>query len=286
MKYKALLKVFLFIILFVISTGISQLLGLLAIGVPFDELMSQGFETTLTHDTILKFIDVIVAIALVSIFFKIGDKKNFLRKSLSVKGQKFELISGSIMPIAMVLLGFLVLWGFGWVSVTTASVNTRDFLLMTMLFICVAIAEEVVVRGYVLHTLMSGMNKYAALFLSSILFSLLHLANPNSTMVGFLNLFLAGMFLGIVYTYTKNLWFAITAHFFWNYMQSPLLGFNVSGKELPTFLEIEYQRTDFWTGGAFGFEGSVICSILLVMATVGLDLHYRKQSAQMALKTD
>lgn len=286
MKHNPYAKVFLFIIAFFIAIGVTQLIAFQILGVPFSRIVSPSLELSLLENATTELLSVITVIALVSLFFKVGDKYNYLKTSLSIKGRKSDILRSSCVTIGMIAIGFLIIWSMGWIKVSLSSIDLTDFLLVTLLFISVSAVEEIVMRGYVLHTLMTGMNKYGALAVSSTLFSLMHLANPNGTFLAFLNLWLAGLFLGIVYVHTKNLWFAITSHFLWNFMQSPVLGFNVSGKELPAFLNIEYVNTDLWTGGEFGFEGSLICTIVSIIAIFWLDVHYKKGNKSVLNKPD
>lgn len=285
MKYNPFAKVFLFLILFLITLGLTEVISMLVMGVSLDQMTGPDFEMSLSENVVTQALSVIAMIVLVSLFFKIGDNYNYLKTSLSIKGQKNQIIKSAYVTIGMIGTGFIFIWGLGWIEISTSSISIADFLLVALLFISVSIVEEVVVRGYILHTLMTGMNKYGALFVSSTIFSLMHLANPNSTLLGFINLWLAGLFLGIVYVHTKNLWFALTAHFTWNFMQSPVLGFNVSGNELPTLLKIQYLNHDMWTGGEFGFEGSMICTILSVLAIILLDIHYRRKTKPAAVES-
>ena len=85
--------------------------------------------------------------------------------------------------------------------------------------------------------------------------------------------------LGINYIYTKNLWFGILLHFSWNFFQGPLLGFEVSGLPLQSLLQHDIQGSELLTGGKFGFEGSLVATVLLTMAIVILAWVYEKKYA-------
>lgn len=95
-----------------------------------------------------------------------------------------------------------------------------ELLLSWILMLLVALTEEIAFRGFVLgHLLAAGVNRFVALFLSSALFSLMHIFNPNFSLIAFLNILLAGILIGSTYIYTRNLWFAIALHLFWNWLQ-------------------------------------------------------------------
>ncbi len=78
-----------------------------------------------------------------------------------------------------------------------------------------------------------------------------------------LNLLLAGMLLGASYLYTKNLCFPISLHLFWNWIQGPILGYDVSGSHSESsMLTLHLPENNVLNGGAFGFEGSLIAQYL------------------------
>lgn len=112
----------------------------------------------------------------------------------------------------------------------------------------VAFAEELVFRGYILNNLLQSMNKWTALIISSLLFTLFHLSNPDISLLALLNIFLSGLMLGINYIFTKNLWFAILLHFSWNFYEGPILGYKVSGLTLESLLQQELTGNPILTG--------------------------------------
>ena len=147
----------------------------------------------------------------------------------------------------------------GEIRVIKVGFDLGGLVLSWGLMLLVAITEEICVRGFVLGRLLnSGMNKYLALFLSAFLFSILHLFNPNFSMLPFINILLAGLLLGFMYIYTRNLWFPISLHLFWNWLQGPVLGFEVSGADFDkTLLTLNLPTKSILNGGDFGFEDSI-----------------------------
>ena len=100
----------------------------------------------------------------------------------------------------------------------------------------------------------------------------MHGFNPNIDLFGFLDLFLAGILLGVSYIFTKNLWFPITLHFSWNFFQS-LLGFNVSGQDSYSLIEFKITEKNILNGGDFGFEGSIF-SIIAQLIFISIIWYY------------
>ena len=145
-----------------------------------------------------------------------------------------------------------------------------DLLLSGLFFAMVAIVEETMMRGYVLGRLLrTRLNKFISLLISSLLFALLHLMNPNVAFLPMLNLVLGGLLLGASYLYTRNLWFPISLHFFWNWIQGPVLGYEVSGNRFcETLFSLRLPANNLINGGAFGFEGSLVCTVLATLFTL------------------
>lgn len=175
--------------------------------------------------------------------------------------------------VCMVFI-FLVELAFGWVKVTnlTSPGNTLQFALGIGLavinFILVGVQEELFSRGFLMRNLAEGFNwrglgpRVALLvgyFLSSSVFGILHLGNPNASVISTLNLVVAGLFLGLGFFLTGEMAIPIGLHITWNFFQGNVFGFPVSGgKAGATFIAIEQGGPDWMTGGAFGPEAGVI----------------------------
>ena len=121
---------------------------------------------------------------------------------------------------------------------------------------------------------MLSFNKYVALILSSLLFAVMHLANDDINLTGFIGLFFAGLLLGLCYILTKNLWLSIALHFSWNFFQS-IFGFNVSGFDSYSLVITSFQNDNDWNGGAFGFEGSLLSIPFQVVAIIYIFIKYK-----------
>jgi len=89
-------------------------------------------------------------------------------------------------------------------------------------------------------------------------------------------LFLAGIVLGISYIHTKNLWFPIAMHLSWNLFQA-IFGFNVSGQKTYSLIEFSITENNIINGGDFGFEGSILSVIAMLVTIVGIEIYYRRK---------
>ena len=133
-----------------------------------------------------------------------------------------------------------------------------------------AMIEEVLCRNLMLERLIDekGYNPLAVLFVSSLLFALLHLFNDNFSVVPFINIVLVGVIFGIIYLKYKNIYLVIAIHFFWNYITGLILGSHVSGIAMPSVFTYKLSSSELISGGGFGIEGSVILVILQVIVIV------------------
>lgn len=200
-----------------------------------------------------------------------------LGRSLAIR--KKDLLSGISLAIVLYVVGFGVSLLAGAIEIAGVVFNPSSLLISFVFFLLVAITEEFALRGFVLERMLQGgVNKFWALFLSATLFSLVHIANPNFDFLSFINILLAGILLGSSYIYTRNLCFPIALHWFWNWIQGPVLGYEVSGNKFcDGFLTLYLPETNLINGGAFGFEGSILCTVLMVAGTAVILKMFRKK---------
>jgi len=205
-----------------------------------------------------------------------NSKDKFINLGFSIKKRTYDILYGIGIGLLIMSIGYALLLSCGEISFNNINFDLSDILFSIIIFTLVAIVEETLIRGYVLKNLMLSFDKYIALIISSLLFATLHLANPNMNFLSFLDLFLAGIFLGISYIYTKNLWFPIALHFSWNLFQS-FLGFNVSGQDMYSIIEFKIKENNILNGGDFGFEGSIFSIIFQLIFIVIFYYYFRKQ---------
>jgi membrane protease YdiL (CAAX protease family) len=201
--------------------------------------------------------------------------------------------------ILLISLIFITELAFGWVNINEIffvlvpkQLFPLPFLIFLFLFLCIGISEELVSRGYLLKNLGEGFNInfigprgaiIIAWILSSIVFGLFHIDNNNATFLSTLNITVGGVFLGLGYVMTRELAIPIGLHISWNLFQANVFGFPVSGITIPsevvTVFTITPNGPEIWTGGAFGPEGGLLCSIafLLGIFITLIWLHHRRR---------
>ncbi|MEZ5308748.1 MAG: CPBP family intramembrane glutamic endopeptidase [Pyrinomonadaceae bacterium] len=140
-----------------------------------------------------------------------------------------------------------------------------------VIFTFSAAFEEAFSRGYMLQTFEHSGIAWVGLVFTSLLFASLHLGNQNASLFSTINTALAGLWLGMAYLRTGALWFPFGVHLAWNWFQGSVFGVEVSGfKSLataPLFREID-NGSQLFSGGDYGIEGGVSCTIALVVSTL------------------
>lgn len=130
--------------------------------------------------------------------------------------------------------------------------------------------EEVATRGWLLTRMAARTNLPLAIVISSSLFGILHMGNAGVTFLSVLNIILDGVLAGLLFIYTDSIWLVVAQHGTWNYVQGNLLGFQVSGTgaDASIFSFTMGSGPDWLTGGAFGAEGSIITTLVLLVSLV------------------
>lgn len=265
------------IILFAVITIILMFLLVIPFTIAFPELKSEEIEKN------IYFLMLNEGLMMVGVFFAAWMVLKFRKLplvslGLSLKGCWKSLLNGALFVAGLYVVGFGLSLLLGAVEVAAVVFSPTALLLNLLFYFLVAVSEELMARGFILGRMLDGgINKFVALFISAMIFSLLHVFNPNFAFVPFLNIMLAGFFLGASYIYTRNLCFPIALHWFWNWIQGPVLGYKVSGNEFnnENLLILRLSEENLINGGAFGFEGSLLCSFLLILGTALIIKYYR-----------
>ena len=213
------------------------------------------------------------------------------RRPISDLGLQFtarwwrDLGFGLFLGALLMLIIFLVELALGWVTVegilfTSQSMPFALAILWPLtLFLLVGIYEELLSRGYQLKNMAEGLNfrslgqvrgMLLAWLISSAIFGLLHAVNPNANAISTVNLFLAGLFLGLPFLLTDQLAIPIGIHITWNFFQGNVFGFPVSGTSTnsTTFIAVEQGGPVLWTGGAFGPEAGLLGVAAMIVGSL------------------
>ena len=194
------------------------------------------------------------------------------------------LLIGIGVPTAIFLVNFVINWLAGSVRIESVQWAPADLMLSLLFFIPAAFVEEIWMRSYLLNILLrTRMPSWLSILIMSLVFAAVHLANPGINLLSVVNLTVAGILLGVLFVYTHNLLYPLVFHFMWNWLQGSVFGFKVSGTDyFSSVVELQLTRDDLLNGGSFGFEGSVLCTILGSLAIAGLTIYFRRKNRQQS----
>lgn len=166
----------------------------------------------------------------------------------------------------------LLLLNFVNTAITLTIAHTRISLLLEwfVLVLLMAFSEEFFFR-YAWFKII-GPDDLSGLC-SAAVFTLMHLGNPDISIVAVVNVFLFGLVTWFLFRQRQNLIFSTFLHAAWNYSCGFILGTRVSGVEIPySIFRTNMEGTPLLTGGQFGLEGSLVTVIfqLLILLLIKL----------------
>lgn len=253
---KIILALLIFMAVVVIGQQIaSKLLGLTSLDKDYRNLLKGFFVST---SAILSYV----------LFFKKYENRSITE--FATKGITKNLLVGFSIGFILQSLTIFVIYLNG--SYSIVAINPISFILIPFAtMFTVAIIEEILVRGIIFRIMEEKLGSYIALVISSLLFGVLHLWNPHSTLLSGLCITTAGFLFGVAFIYSRSLWLPIAIHFAWNFTQSGIFGAITSGNEKTnSLMTAKIQGLKIITGGEFGPEGSIQATIICLVAIVVL----------------
>ena len=136
-------------------------------------------------------------------------------------------------------------------------------------FAVAAAFEEALFRGYILQTFIRSDLTVFGIVLTSLLFASIHNSNPSANIISWTNTFLAGIWFGVAYLKTRDLWFPTGLHLAWNWAQCSIFGIEVSGltdiSRNPLLREMDLGPA-WLTGGSYGIEGGIATTVAILVS--------------------
>ena len=210
------------------------------------------------------------------IFFRV---KVIEKRSLSSIGfnknnwlKKYSL--GFLIGLVMMSIIVLILLSFGYITVEKNPIQLvgisaiSSILVILFGWIIQGATEEILTRGWLLNVLSTKYNIGVGLLISSTLFGLMHLTNPNVNYIAVINIILVGLFYGLYVIKTNDLWAVCGMHSAWNFAQGNIFGFEVSGLDVSvgSLIDLNLVGNNVITGGAFGPEAGIIATFILLVS--------------------
>lgn len=165
----------------------------------------------------------------------------------------------------------------GLVNIDTSDSTIKGFSALGGVFIVLmgwivqGASEEIMIRGWLLPVIGARHNVALGIFISSTLFGFMHLFNTNINVLPMINLILFGLFAAVYVIWEGGIWGICGLHSAWNWAQGNVFGIEVSGT-LPVggiLIDVETTKgSELITGGLFGVEGGLVCSIVLAVGII------------------
>lgn len=202
------------------------------------------------------------------------------------KGDIFKkYFSGFLKGILMIGSGTLILNMLGMMTIDFTASDAKGLsalwgiLIVLIGWVIQGASEEIMLRGWMMPVIGSRYNVPLAIFVSSIMFSALHLFNDNISILSIINLTLFGVFAAFYFIKEGTLWGICALHSSWNWTQGNIFGFEVSGIVPTGGILVDFNPIkgyDLFTGGTFGFKGGIIYSMMLVFGIIILYINISK----------
>lgn len=182
-----------------------------------------------------------------------------------------EFWEGVAVGLILITMLILSLRAFGVFYFGTIALHGSDVWkwagIYAIVFVLVALREEFRARGYGLFTLAAGLGFWPAAIISSVFFGLSHYSNPGENWIGLFNAGAFGLFVCFLLRRTGNLWLPIGLHMAFDWGETYLYGVPNSGHTPPGhFLNSVLSGPQWLAGGSAGPEGSLLCTLLIVVA--------------------
>ncbi len=224
-----------------------------------------------------------LAIACALLFTAFIAKRRSSLLGFRSKNAVFFYLAGLLCGV--VLFGLSLLIATFNQSVTlqaNANPNVAWILLFLLGFIVQGASEEILFRGVLMSSLLETRSPIYAILVNSVLFSVMHTGNMGFSLLPLLNIFLFGVLLSIITIRCGSIFPALAIHSAWNFAEGCLFGSSVSGMPaMPSLFVSKIDEAKWLTnGGAFGPEGGIAVSLVLLLALLLICLLPSKRKKQ------
>lgn len=219
---------------------------------------------------------------LVWLWLRLMERRPFWTIGVERAGMGGKYLRGLAVGFVMFSASIGILALFGYVEISAIDFSgavIAGILIVFLGWVVQGAAEEVLTRGFLMPVIGVRWGIVAGIIISSSLFALLHLFNPNLSWLAMLNLFLFGVFAALYALFEGGLWGVFAIHTIWNWAQGNVYGLEVSGTRVlsSTLMQTTTTGPDWLTGGAFGPEGGAAVSAVLIVSSLLVWLAQRRR---------
>lgn len=216
----------------------------------------------------------VLVYAILWVWLKFVEKRPFWTLGYELQNAIKQYARGFLFGTLMFVGSVLILSMFGSVAFEQGDPSKQGVaaiggvILVLIGWIIQGGAEEVLIRGWVLPVIGARYKPWIGLLISSLIFALLHGLNPGLSAIALVNLALFGVFAGLYAMREGSMWGISALHSVWNWVQGNFFGFQVSGTNADggTLINLMETGEDWLTGGAFGPEGGIAVTVVLLIS--------------------
>jgi membrane protease YdiL (CAAX protease family) len=266
------------LIVFVFCTIICALPFFFLQQIPLISNLEERYVTVLVESLLI--VSIFGALWMMSWLYEPSAFKHFfLRAHRMLSG----IAKGALIGVGCILACVTLIAITGSVAFSVGKISLVFFLYYILYFLVVAAFEEMLFRTYPLFVFVESYPIWLAVVINGLLFGAVHATNPGFTWLGMLNISLAGILFSLFTIYYKSISWAIGIHLGWNFAQGILFGYKVSGTDTPGLLVAKPTGVYYLSGGTFGVEGSVICTLVLTTIIIYVSRNYTIKSSRNIL---
>ncbi len=215
------------------------------------------------------FLDAVILL-IVFLFWKFFCKKGISELGFEKKHALWEYLAGLVVGLVL-FTGAYALCVMSRAAEFMGFSSEKDKWLLVLFFLGYIVqgaAEEVLCRGFIMRYLSESGSTVVAILVNSILFSVIHITNSGVSALALVNLFLFGVMTSLYCLRRGNLWGVCAFHTMWNFTQGNVFGISVSGNEkaVSVFASEVSESGSLLNGGAFGLEGGLCVTLVMVLA--------------------
>ncbi len=217
---------------------------------------------------IAQLLSTLLPAAIVIIYCRFVERRSLNSMGFVKRGCAVKYLIGLVAGFAMFSATLLISYLFGAVKYVGTDLNNGVmFALMCVGWLIQGAEEEIICRGYFMSSLSGKMPLWAAVLISSVFFSLMHIMNAGFNLIVLVNLTLTGIMFAVLAIRFDSLFVCCACHSIWNLVQGNFYGLPVSGMDAggSVFRFELAENMDLWTGGVFGLEGSLSETIVMVI---------------------
>ena len=202
-------------------------------------------------------------------YCRFAEKRSNASLGITKKHLLPKYIGGLLLGTAMLAATVLLSTGFGGMRYegTAGSVPVGSMTALVIGWMLQGFSEELSFRGYLMMTVGVHSKPLTAVSVSALFFAAAHLFNDGISPLACCNLFLYGVLMSMLFLRSRSIWLPAGLHSAWNWAQGNLFGIKVSGIDcgVTVFRFAQNDGQTLLNGGAFGIEGSIFLTGLLVV---------------------